>query len=721
MSWEGTHAESGKGAGYSGRIKQSEGTMSNDVLKGISSIATDRNWLWSTPIRILFVIDGRIVLSKDAQSFGLGYVLETLADQSGWWVSFEVDVAKRDGCLQTEDLGGYELKYHNFRFTDPGFDLDSYDQVWLFGDQPSQQDGADGVTTDNDIAAFALAPAERKLLAEWMDRGGGVFATGDHSILGASLCSGIPRVRTMRKWTHAQGVPSRDGSSRHETIQPPGSESDTVLQPVEIVYRRAGGLLPFSGPLVPHPILSSTLGVIDRFPDHMHEGEVIADEAVQLDRPLNIPGYHRPEYPSVVPEVLASGDVATLPVRPRPRVIAYGQTTNLNPPEATLRLNLLPSLTGPEFPGPFGFSKRFGLVGAYDGDAVGIGRVVVDSTWHHWFSYNVVQIATGATTSYRKMQDYYRNVGLWLTKPGDRQLMLIAGIWGVLSGSAPMEFGPNDSPWEIGERVLATLGATASAAMLQEFVGSFLDRRLFAAASAPHERSAYESRMPALPEDLTNRAVVGGIGSSLLEIAIEHRNLRARGQRPRMNNEAIRRRAVDGVSLGLDLLRKAIDDAAKAYSAMSSELAFLGKPQIELRIPIKSHRLRIIAEALQLPDPSDPALIDGRAVVSIRIRQDDDDGGGTPPPPGCFQDIVLPSFEVRGGLNKLDGEVGAFEVQTGESLTVEVLAGRESTGREAIRFRETLRGEASSWIGKRAPAPSQAWRLWYRIEDVVTR
>jgi len=315
-----------------------------------------------------------------------------------------------------------------------------------------------------------------------------------------------------------------------------------------------------------------------------------------------------------------------------------------------------------------------------------------------------------------KMQAYYRNLGLWLTKPADRQSMLIAGTWGVLTGSAPMEFGPNDSPWEIGERVLATLGATASAGMLQEFVGSFLDRRLFSASSVPHEQSLYESRTPALPEELTNRALVGGIGSALLEIAIEHRNLRARGHRPRLNAEAIRRCAVDGVSRGLDLLRKTIDDAAKAYSAMSSDLTSLGKPQLEVRISIKSHRLRIVAEALQLPDPSDPALVNGSAVVSIRIRQDDDDDGGTPP--GCFQNVVLPSFEVRDGLNKLGSEVGEVEVQTGESLTVEVLAGRDAADREAIRFRETLRGEASGWIGKREPAPSQAWRLWYRIENL---
>ena len=33
--------------------------------------------------------------------------------------------------------------------------------------------------------------------------------------------------------------------------------------------------------------------------------------------------------------------------------------------------------------------KRFGAIGAYNGHCVKIGRVVVDSTWHHWFDVNL--------------------------------------------------------------------------------------------------------------------------------------------------------------------------------------------------------------------------------------------------------------------------------------------------------------------------------------------
>ena len=39
--------------------------------------------------------------------------------------------------------------------------------------------------------------------------------------------------------------------------------------------------------------------VINTFPDHMHEGDTVNDNEVELDKPLDIPGYERPEYPFV--------------------------------------------------------------------------------------------------------------------------------------------------------------------------------------------------------------------------------------------------------------------------------------------------------------------------------------------------------------------------------------------------------------------------------------
>ncbi|MBK7010681.1 MAG: hypothetical protein IPH36_19660 [Saprospiraceae bacterium] len=45
-----------------------------------------------------------------------------------------------------------------------------------------------------------LPALELKALTDFMNAGGGVFATGDHENLGQFMCSEIPRVRSMRKW-----------------------------------------------------------------------------------------------------------------------------------------------------------------------------------------------------------------------------------------------------------------------------------------------------------------------------------------------------------------------------------------------------------------------------------------------------------------------------------------------------------------------------------------
>jgi len=156
----------------------------------------------------LFVIDGRISEGSGAEEFGLGPVLQTLRNRwFAWWVRFSIQVVRRDPPT-------------SFRFTQAGFNVNDFDQIWFFGDWPGL-DANPPTVTDDIIGRPQYSPMgddELKIIAEWMERGGGVFAAGDHSLLGASMCSRIPRVRTMRKWTRAQGVPSFAQADRHETL-----------------------------------------------------------------------------------------------------------------------------------------------------------------------------------------------------------------------------------------------------------------------------------------------------------------------------------------------------------------------------------------------------------------------------------------------------------------------------------------------------------------------
>ncbi len=77
--------------------------------------------MWPTVLRILIVIDGRINTSGDPSGFGLGYVLETLRDDSfALWIRFQVQVVPRDPVETMPPSSGYlDLPYNEGN--DPSF------------------------------------------------------------------------------------------------------------------------------------------------------------------------------------------------------------------------------------------------------------------------------------------------------------------------------------------------------------------------------------------------------------------------------------------------------------------------------------------------------------------------------------------------------------------------------------------------------------------------
>lgn len=147
------------------------------------------------------------------------------------------------------------------------------DQLWLFGGL--------AVIDDQD----RLGDAARTALFARMQAGLGVFATGDHETLGGGLCGDIPRVRQMRYWHRQQQgdryPPAISGAYSAETAMAPlfghkqdyANNRDTDLTPKPVWF--ANRKLPSgvkSNALV-HPLgFHSEIGRIGYLPDHMHEG-----------------------------------------------------------------------------------------------------------------------------------------------------------------------------------------------------------------------------------------------------------------------------------------------------------------------------------------------------------------------------------------------------------------------------------------------------------------
>jgi hypothetical protein len=383
---------------------------------------------WARRSRILILLDGRLAVLPDVQpvigqefvyshAFGIPRAIQELKNFHAGFSAFVVTVATRDGDGSAKP--GFDIT--GLRFS-PEL-LSSYDQVWLFGiwpdnKKPNSLDPADDalieLPTNN-----ALADDELAALARWMDGGGGVFATGDHHLLGASMAYKVPRVAVMRAWTIADHVTTKDSTTRHETTRPRTyfqsigwstidypNEEDGVPQTIEWVP------FGYSWPFRPHPLLSHpTLGPINVLPDHMHEGKCFdfRDPAwftTKRDLSFDFGGYSNQHFPTV------NG------VRPLPTVVAWGET----PPSPPLRY-----AAGPQV------YHQFPLIAAYDGQTANLGRVVVDSTWHHWFDLNLSGILqradnTGDRTTIDKILRYYVNVGIYLASPSWRLGMTLGWI-----------------------------------------------------------------------------------------------------------------------------------------------------------------------------------------------------------------------------------------------------------------------------------------------------
>jgi hypothetical protein len=124
--------------------------------------------------------------------------------------------------------------------------------------------------------------------------------------------------------------------------------------------------------------LCSPDGVVRYLPDHMHEGTCEVPDNLAA-RTFTLGGGSVREYPDYVPPSPPTGYV---PAPLAPEIVAYGDvlagTTSpaLDPDDHTGSPDPADKIT-------------FGVIGAWDGHRVANGRVVVDSTWHHFFNINL--------------------------------------------------------------------------------------------------------------------------------------------------------------------------------------------------------------------------------------------------------------------------------------------------------------------------------------------
>lgn len=400
---------------------------------------------WRRPCRprVLMVTDGGLNFRPD-DGFGLWRFIHAITVAPGVITKPVLTLAHRGGHVPTVTVGSdnYTVKTgFDFATATPAVTLANYDQIWMFG---------------IDDSAFALSPAEVAAISEFMNGGGGVFATGDHASLGRAMCGALPRIRHMREWREASagGVPmgiETDASvavNRIDTVVDPGGnglyefddQSDRIPQRIYPNYTvtDTDGLAGPAWQARVHPVLmlpgaptvrsSGAAGGantgftkdMDVLPDHPHESVCYAVAAAPvLNGPYNQSGQNFPEF---------QPSAANPAQRVGAQIVAYAVSGGRSVERSSVLWK------------PPVRPRMFGVISAYDGRQAQPypgktqrpGRILCDSTWHHYVNINLDGTDSGRnglgsgsggsfvpSAALEKIYAYYRNTIRWL-QPANR-------------------------------------------------------------------------------------------------------------------------------------------------------------------------------------------------------------------------------------------------------------------------------------------------------------
>ena len=416
-----------------------------------------------TKIRILIVADGNIAFVDS--DFGLTELInKALLLGRMPWEEIKVIKAHRSGKGKGEDIPDFRFD----KLPKPPNDhpLSYYDQIWLFGYE-GEINRATGKPPDD-----ILTDSELRELAKYMNNGGGVFAVGDHEDFGAALCGRVPRVRSMRKWLREDDPPPRNTELRIDTLREgdigfqKNDQSDAIPQEIRPVQRMKD-----TKSSAPHDLLRNGAAAITVQPDHMHEGECIIPDADDLTAKICLDdGTKFKEYP---------------PERGQP------EGERLSPVVVAISTSASGVVVGdPPSPHPPVIPRCYKAIVAYDGHLAGkasdesqregVGRVVVDASFHHFVDINLkgegiegdtkqgfYDECGNPTADYLAIKQYFRNIDLWL-RPPEKQMSHYMNMLLAIRYLSPLveEVRPSD---EITIENLIAVGISTQQAIAERF------------------------------------------------------------------------------------------------------------------------------------------------------------------------------------------------------------------------------------------------------------
>lgn len=349
---------------------------------------------------------------------------------------------------------GPNINQHADRTLDHELDQNQatpYHEVWFFGLHQINKDEYRFEFPGGGGPRSELNAAEVAALTRWMSvdpadgsKGIGVLMSGDHAnpppdqqpisgatkfcppgldhqtflSLGRALGINVPRAKFLRVW---QGPPTHCEEDSFNTLFPPPNEIDASPQQLNLPrFDQYGNPNPAGEP---HNVFRGKNGEwIQVLPDHEHEGAVF----VPKDFPEDV-------WPS------------TGKIQPVPKYIAFGTDHRSG--------------------------RSLKLLAAYDGHAVGLGRIISDSSWHHYLNFNLQSLGADdlGVQAADQIGQFYSNLVVWLAPPQVRTSMTNA-MFTWLATHPRMIEEISAGPLNIGNLALRLLRQVATDCEINELL-----------------------------------------------------------------------------------------------------------------------------------------------------------------------------------------------------------------------------------------------------------
>ena len=410
---------------------------------------TAQNVAKKPTIKILLYTDDPYAISEGTNLLGLSSMIERLMAHQPAFANLSVKWRSRSSSSEhhadnkLDVVMAEEIKKTG----------EPFDEIWFFGlHQANTESFSLGVFRggpESELDAQEVEALEKWMKLENGSGGGGVLMTGDHNNpappnliqstngrvaqtavqtieapellgLGRALGRWVPRAGALRKW---EGPPSAQSGQNLSTLASTEFQTDRV--PQQLIHERvndAGEPDPLGQP---HPLFFyQPRTFINVFPDHRHEGQL------------------------VIPDVLDEDVWPTGPTgQPKPCVVAYGTDARNG--------------------------ERVNLVTAYDGDRAGVGRIVADSSWHHYVNMNLMGFPHPAPVNSNsdKIGQFYGNLAVWLAPKHKRRQMAEAMYLELGDFTQLME--PQSESIQTGEVAYSLLERAASACEVHELLRAF--------------------------------------------------------------------------------------------------------------------------------------------------------------------------------------------------------------------------------------------------------